>query len=64
MVFANAGQDTDDAIKQSGKFGLVQGGPYASQPSVVLVAIDLGHLDHRLLRCRVSRGVMTVSSRL
>ena len=26
MAFANAGQDTDNAIKQSGEFGLVQGG--------------------------------------
>ena len=26
VAFANAGQDTDNAIKQSGEFGLVQGG--------------------------------------
>ena len=26
VAFANAGRDTDNAIKQSGEFGLVQGG--------------------------------------
>ncbi|WP_050421177.1 ABC transporter substrate-binding protein [Bradyrhizobium tropiciagri] len=56
VAFANAGQDTDNAIKQSGEFGLVQGG----QKLVGLLMFDT---DVHAIGLQSARGTyMTTAS--
>src|SRR5246127_3315396 len=56
VAFANAGQDTDNAIKQSGEFGLVQGG----QKLVGLLMIDT---DVHAIGLKAAQGTyMTTAS--
>ncbi len=56
VAFANAGQDTDNAIKQSGEFGLVQGG----QKLVGLLMFDT---DVHAIGLRAAQGTyMTTAS--